>query len=85
MVLTEGSVNAPTVTSSRRTVTAMAHVTDTPGSAAWHSWQSDAGQWWATRRGRWQQPMTLGPARDRAELAAILEREDGCQPDGRPE
>jgi hypothetical protein len=49
----------------------------------WRSWQSDTGMWWATRRGRYRNPMTLGPAHDRAELAGIVEREGGYQLDGR--
>ena len=63
----------------------MVHATSTPPeqlNPGWRSWQSDTGQWWATRPGRWQKPMTLGPARDRAELAAILDREGGYRLDG---
>ncbi|HEY2577213.1 MAG TPA: hypothetical protein VGI74_12985 [Streptosporangiaceae bacterium] len=56
------------------------HTTTGPN---WHPWQSDTGQWWATRRGRYRNPMTLGPAHDRAELAGIVEREGGYQLDGR--
>jgi hypothetical protein len=55
------------------------------GCAGWHPWQSDTGRWWATRPGRWQEPMTLGPAEDRAELAGILESAGGYRLAGQGE